>query len=192
MTTQLILSGANPARSAAAIAPSTVSISPRPPDIARNVAGTIESTLNVSRCRPASRSVCASGASRLPLVVNAMSSMPGTAASLRTSSGRSRRNKGSPPVRRSLRTPSPAKIEARRSISSKRRRSALLRNWWSRGYWSSGMQYGQRKLQRSRTEMRKSESLRPRRSLGCTSAATGSSLNGIVVPTSNAHGARQR
>ncbi len=44
------------------------------------------------------------------------------------SSGRSRRRSGSPPVRRSLRTPRPTKIRARRSISSKVSSSARARN----------------------------------------------------------------
>ena len=128
MTTALILSDAKPARSAAAMAASTVSTSPRPPDIARNVFASSVSRLSVMRERPAVRSASTFSASRLPFVVIARSDAPGIAASWRTSSGRSRRSSGSPPVRRSLRTPRPTKMRDRRSISSKRNRSALLRN----------------------------------------------------------------
>jgi hypothetical protein len=62
----------------------------------------------------------------------------------------SRRTKGSPPVSRSLRTPSDTKAEQTRSSSSRLRISDL-----GRKVMSSAMQYTQRKSQRSVTDTRK-------------------------------------
>ena len=90
-------------------------------------------------------------------MVSERSSIPGTAASIDTSFGKSRRTSGSPPVRRSSLTPISASTRTRRSISSKLRMS--LRS--SHGNPSAGMQYWQRKLQRSVTDTRRSVMQRP-------------------------------
>src|ERR671922_863035 len=79
--------------------------------------------------------------------------MPGTADSIATRRGNSRRTSGSPPVRRRSVTPISASTRTRRSISSKVRISSR----WSHGSPSAGMQYWQRKLQRSVTDTRRSE-----------------------------------
>src|SRR3954470_2755819 len=86
-----------------------------------------------------------------------MSRSPGTPASISTSRGKSRRTSGSPPVSRSSSTPSEANTRTSRSISSNDSRA--LRS--SHGRPSAGMQYWQRKLQRSVTETRRSEMRRP-------------------------------
>src|SRR5437870_8736505 len=83
--------------------------------------------------------------------------MPSTAASIATSFGKSRRTSGSPPVSRTSVTPIRTITETRRSISSKRSTSARS----SHGSPSAGMQYWQRKLQRSVTETRRSVISRP-------------------------------
>jgi len=70
------------------------------------------------------------------------------------------RTNGSPPVMRNFLTPKPAKTRAVRAISSNVRICSRL----IQGYSSSGMQYVQRKLQRSVMEMRKSSSGRFMRS----------------------------
>ena len=82
---------------------------------------------------------------------------PRTRASIETSRGNSRRTSGSPPVRRRSVTPIRASTRTTRSISSKRRISSRS----SQGSPSAGMQYWQRKLQRSVTETRRSEISRP-------------------------------
>ena len=66
--------------------------------------------------------------------------MPGTAARRATSSGSSARTSGSPPVTRSLATPSSEKIRARRSISSKLRICARGRKRYASPKSSAGMQ----------------------------------------------------
>ena len=81
----------------------------------------------MTRRSPASASACACCASSDPLVVSAMST-PSIAATIATSFGTSLRSSGSPPVRRNFRTPSDAKMRARRAISSNVRISARLRN----------------------------------------------------------------
>src|SRR5260221_3704960 len=78
-------------------------------------------------------------------------------ASIDTSFGNSRRTSGSPPVSRTSSTPISTKRRTSRSISSKARISARS----SHGSPSAGMQYWQRKLQRSVTETRRSEIRRP-------------------------------
>src|SRR4051812_26634900 len=83
--------------------------------------------------------------------------MPGTRASIPARRGNSRRTSGSPPVSRTSVTPIAAITLTRRSISSKRRTSARS----SHGSPSAGMQYWQRKLQRSVTDTRRSEMRRP-------------------------------
>ncbi len=90
-------------------------------------------------------------------MVSDRSSMPGTRASISTRRGNSRRTSGSPPVRRRSDTPIGAITLTRRSISSKL--STSVRS--SHGRPSAGMQYWQRKLQRSVTETLRSEMRRP-------------------------------
>src|SRR3954447_14735416 len=87
----------------------------------------------------------------------ARSSTPGTAASMAASRGKSLRTSGSPPGRRTLETPIRASSATRRVISSNESTSARS----SHGRPSVGMQYWQRKLQRSVTEIRTSPMGRP-------------------------------
>src|SRR5215207_5105047 len=75
------------------------------------------------------------------------------AASIATSVGNSRRTSGSPPVSRTSLTPISAITRTTRAISSKLRISSRS----SHGRPSAGMQYWQRKLQRSVTDTRRSE-----------------------------------
>ncbi len=126
----------------------TVARSPPLVSRAKRAASRVSSDTLTPR-RPAATSGRASSGRRWPLVV--ITSAPTRGASRATSSTTWARTVGSPPVRRSLRTPSPTKIRARRSISSKLSRSA--RAWWAMP--SSGTQYVQAKLQRSVTDTRR-------------------------------------
>src|SRR5579875_1932520 len=99
----------------------------------------------------------ASRSSRKPLVVIARSRMPSMPESNETSFGKSRRTSGSPPVSRTSCTPMPASRPTSRTISSKRSTSERS----SQGSPSAGMQYWQRKLQRSVTDTRRSAIRRP-------------------------------
>ena len=97
-----------------------------------------------------------------PLVVSAMSGVSPfdsrNDASLSISNGKWARTVGSPPVRRMLSMLNRStKIRAMRSISSKVRTSERS----SHTNPSAGMQYVQRKLHRSVTEMRTSRTVRP-------------------------------
>src|SRR6266702_5649643 len=94
------------------------------------------SRLTVTRRRPAARNAGACFASSRPFVVNARSSISGIRAISRTGAGRSCRIRGSPPVTRTLRTPSPANTRTTRSSSSNVRIDAR----GSHTYSSSGMQ----------------------------------------------------
>src|SRR4051794_15393735 len=90
------------------------------------------------------------------------------------SAGKSRRTSGSPPVSRTSPTPMSASSVTSRTISSKLRTSSRS----SHGSPSAGMQYWQRKLQRSVTETRTSEIRRPWPSISgsrgmCPSLAVG-------------------
>src|SRR3954453_22316144 len=78
-------------------------------------------------------------------------------ASMPARRGKSRRTSGSPPVRRTSGTPISASSPTSRTISSKL--SPPSRS--SHGSPSAGMQYWQRKLQRSVTDTRTSEMRRP-------------------------------
>jgi len=95
------------------------------------------SRLTVTRCRPASYSAFADSANNNPFVVIAKSSIRGLRAIIPTKAERSRRTSGSPPVRRTLVTPSSAKMSTRRLASSNVRMP--LRG--SQTYSSSGIQY---------------------------------------------------
>ncbi len=117
----------------------------------------------MTRRSPASRSERAfSGVSSEPFVVSARSRMPSIDASMAMSRSRSRRSSGSPPVSRIFSTPRAAKKRASRAISSNVSSSLRGKNAKSRPKTSRGMQYVQRKLQRSVTEMRRSCNGRPR------------------------------
>ena len=102
------------------------------------------------RRSPAATSGSAYRSSRTPFVVSDRSRTPGTAASIPTSTGTSRRTSGSPPVSRTSSTPIAARIPTSRVISSKE-------STWSRPSHSrpsAGMQYVQRKLHLSVTDTR--------------------------------------
>src|SRR6478735_4471363 len=86
--------------------------------------------------------------------------MPGMRLNDSTSAATFRRNRGSPPVRRTRSNPRPTNTRTSRSISSNERMSSR----GSQTYSSSGMQYWQRRLQRSVTETRRLRSGRARRS----------------------------
>ena len=106
-----------------------------------------------------------------PLVVRARST--GNGDNNRTRSGSLARTVGSPPVSRMLRIPKRSTTRlATRDISSKESRSS--RGSHSRP--SAGMQYRQRKLHRSVTEMRRSRWTRPNPSIN--SPPTGTSVEG--------------
>jgi hypothetical protein len=107
-----------------------------------------ESMETLKRLMPASTSAAASRSSRKPFVVTARSSSSGTAARAAARRGNSRRTSGSPPVRRTERMPICASRRTTRSISSNDRTAARS----SHGSPSAGMQYWQRKLQRSVTD----------------------------------------
>src|SRR5581483_3698459 len=115
---------------------------------------------------PAALSSAAWRARSTPFVVNATSSTPGMAVRSPMRSERFARSRGSPPVSRSLRTPSFTKRRDRRTISSKESRSWEPRNLYRSWYFSRGMQYGQRKLHRSMTDIRRSRIGRPNVSRG--------------------------
>ena len=66
----------------AAKMPASTGRAPRGARCAKNVSGSRLSRLMFSRCSPASLSACACSASRMPLVVSAMSRMPGTGCEL--------------------------------------------------------------------------------------------------------------
>jgi hypothetical protein len=106
---------------------------------------------------PAFTSAAASRSSRYPFVVKERSSTPSTSASIDTSRGNSRRTSGSPPVSRTSVTPIDENSATSRSISSNVRISERS----SHGRPSAGMQYWQRKLQRSVTDTRRSPTCRP-------------------------------
>ena len=138
------------------------------------------SRLTVRRCRPASRSDWAFLASSEPLVVSVISTGRPSGRRRQLSwairVSRSRRSRGSPPVRRILRTPSSTNSRAMRVISSKLSSEPCERNSWSLPKTSRGMQYEHRKLQRSVTEMRRSCSGRPRASVTASPARRSSGM----------------
>ncbi len=133
------------------------------------LSGSSESMLMFTRSRPAWRSSSATSRNVAPLVVidrsglwpasgDELSAGTRSCASFDTSTGRCARTVGSPPVRRRPSTSKRStKMRERRSISSNVRTS--LRG--THCIPSSGMQYVQRKLQRSVTEMRRSRIVRP-------------------------------
>ena len=160
MTTVSIFVPVKPARATEAMPSSTWACVFRRVSAAKR-SGRSVSRLTVTRWRPASFSAAACSASSTPLVVMARSRSPGLAASSRISRATSRRSSGSPPVSRTLSTPSSMKTSISRLISSKCRISSR----GSQTYSSSGMQYAQRRLHRSVTEIRRFRSARPKTSV---------------------------
>ena len=167
-TTALIFTGEKPASLAASMPSSTLGSSSRRV-MRANLSRWSVSRLMLTRSRPAWRSSWASSRNVAPFVVIDRSGLPpaygdgalaGTrsTASMRTSTGRWARTVGSPPVSRNPSTPNRStNRRARRVISSNV--STSLRG--SHCIPSSGMQYVQRKLQRSVIEMRRSRMVRP-------------------------------
>ena len=90
------------------------------------------------------------------MVVRVTSVIPSMAVTCEMSSGRSVRSSGSPPVMRALDTPNSENSRVSRVISSNVSISPRGRNSYASPKISAGMQYGQRKLHRSVTEMRRS------------------------------------
>src|SRR3954471_21261858 len=157
IATQLTLIGRSSGyRSASSRPASTLSSASRRVSSAKRV-WLSESSETLMRLRPASTSGPASRSRRTPFVVSERSSTPGITASIRTRSGRSRRIRGSPPVSRTSETPIAASRRTSRAVSSNVSTS-------SRGSHcspSAGMQYVQRKLHLSVTEMRTLSICRP-------------------------------
>ena len=158
-STQLSLSEEKPAASAAST-PRRVSESAPPRVSAEKRSGLSVSRLIFSRSTPAARSGAARDGSSAPFVVRHSSSIPGIARSIRQKSTIPRRTRGSPPVTRSFRTPSSAAQAAISRSSSSVQSSACGRLQTPR----SGMQYTQRKLHRSVTEILSSVIERPKQS----------------------------
>src|SRR6058998_3794661 len=150
ITTALSLSLAKPACRAAARPPSTSACRALLANASMR-SGRNVSRLTVTRCRPAVRNSAACFPSSKPLVVMARSRIRGLRAIIATSVERSWRSSGSPPVSRTLCTPRLANTPVSRSISSKVR----IEVRGSHAYSSSGMQYRQRRLQRSVTDSRR-------------------------------------
>ncbi len=138
LTTALTFTG-SPAAAAASIPSSTRSTGKSTSLSARKVASSTESRLTVTRSRPARASASAFCASSAPFVVSASSSS-GIAASSSTRCSTLRRTSGSPPVMRTVRTPSPAKTPTTRAISSRLSSSRRSRKACSRPKTSFGMQ----------------------------------------------------
>ncbi|MNV78698.1 hypothetical protein D3C71_1722040 [compost metagenome] len=123
LTTMLTLMCDSPAACAASMPASTSATGKSTSFMRRNTASSRPSRLTVTRFRPASFSALALRASSDPLVVSVRSgASPSTVrswASCATSASRFLRSRGSPPVRRILRTPCARKSFASRVISSK-------------------------------------------------------------------------
>jgi hypothetical protein len=111
-----------PARSAASIPRSTSATGKSASFMRLKIASSIASRLTVTRWSPAAFSAAALRSSSDPFVVSVSSSgEPSThvsSASIATRRSTSRRSSGSPPVRRTLRTPWATKRRATRTISS--------------------------------------------------------------------------
>ena len=134
-TTALIFIGSRPTASARAIPASTRST--RPPRVMRpNFCGSSVSRLTFTRRSPARARSAARYSSRIPFVVMERSRIPGTAPIAPTRSTTAGRTVGSPPVRRTLFTPSSAAMRTSSSNSSSRSSSSGGR----KSIPSSGMQ----------------------------------------------------
>ena len=173
------LIGARPASRAAAMPSRTRATGKSTPFMRRKTSSSSESRLTVIRRRPASASGPASLRSADPFVVRVRSRTPSIAASWRTRSGRSlpdgRLAAGDP----ELLDAQPDEDARQPRRSPRRSGSASGAGMRSRDRTPRrGMQYVQRKLQRSVTEMRRSCMRRPRRSIGtdASRAEVGSGL----------------
>eukprot|EP01139_Manchomonas_bermudensis_P015710 Amastigsp_a510871_44.p2 type:complete len:315 gc:universal Amastigsp_a510871_44:1083-139(-) len=152
ITTQLTLTDANPAASADSIAPATRS-KPCRRAICSNL-GFWRVSSEMFRCvSPALRSSAMWRWSRSPFVVIPSDSRPRSrsAPSSRTTVSASLRTSGSPPVSRIFFTPNETKRLASRTISGVVRIASVGESLTP----SSGMQYVQRRLQRSVNEIRR-------------------------------------
>ena len=145
-TTQLILTGSLPA--ARRIEASTRSSSSRPV-IFRYCSRSRVSRLMFTASIPARSRSSSCSASSTPLVVSATCRTPGIPFSMAASAAQFFRTRGSPPVILNRSIPSAAAWAHTKAISSYRRSSSM----GSRRI-SSGMQYLQRRLHRSVTEIR--------------------------------------
>ena len=116
-TTVLILTP-KPSERARSIPRRTLSTFAPTPFICPNTSLSSASRLTVTRCNPARRNFTAWLSRSTPLVVMARSSTPSRLDSILTNSSSPCRRRGSPPVKRNLRTPRPATRDARCSISS--------------------------------------------------------------------------
>ena len=150
MTTVLILRGFSPLSTAASIPSSTSGRRSRRVSCLNRSRRSV-SRLTVTRSSPALRSDSACFASNTPLVVMLRSRTSGFAASRSTTSVTSRRRSGSPPVSRTLSTPSSLKTSTRSPICSTVRMSSRGNQTYS----SSGIQYWQRRLHLSISETRR-------------------------------------
>ncbi len=150
ITTVLILRGFNPPSAAASI-PSSTSWRRSRRVSCSNRCGRSVSRLTLTRSSPALRSDSACFASNTPLVVMLRSPTSGFAATRSTTSTTSRRSSGSPPVSRTLSTPSSLKTSTSSPISS----TVRISSRGNQTYSSSGIQYWQRRLHLSISEMRR-------------------------------------
>ena len=178
----LILIGPSPASCAAAIPSRTLATGKSTPFIAENVASSSESRLTVTRCSPASREGAGERPQGRPVRRQRQVERPAVRSAERGEHPDQDRQvapderlaAGDP----QLLAPS-ATNDARRAARSPRRSGPASRgrNAKSGPKISFGMQYVQRKLQRSVTEIRRSWSGRPSRSVTAFEAAgPGSSM----------------
>jgi hypothetical protein len=115
LTTAFTFTG-KPSAAAASIPSSTRATGKSTSFIAWKVSSSSESRLTVTRSSPAAASAFAFGASSDAFVVRVSSAPSGASSAISRST--SLRTSGSPPVSRSLLTPSPTKTDATRAISS--------------------------------------------------------------------------
>ncbi len=148
--TALIFTGLKPTRSAASMPASAPSSEPQRVILWNFSASSVSSEM-FTRESPAAFKSSAMRGKRTPFVVIDTFLISGMAAMLRTSSTTPLRTVGSPPVRRTLLMPMLAATRTACSTSSMRK----ISKWESCCTPSSGMQYTQRKLQRSVSEIRR-------------------------------------
>src|SRR5450756_1527470 len=157
ISTELTLTGTSPA-AAAASSPESTSARRSLWVSFLNTSGRSVSSETLIRSRPACFSSTARLSSPIPLVVSEISGRGPSAAVLVMMSARSRRSSGSPPVNLTSLMPSVSTpILSSRTISSPVSTSGA----GSQSRPSGGMQYAQRRLQRSVSETRRSVATRP-------------------------------
>ncbi len=157
ISTALTLTGRRPAAAAAA-RPASTSSSRSRRDRLRKVSGFSVSSETLIRSSPAARSGPASRASPIPFVVIEISGRGRSSAVRATMPGRPRRSSGSPPVNRiSVMPRCCTPIRASRTTSS----SVSSAGLGSHSRPSGGMQYEQRRLHRSVSDIRRSVATRP-------------------------------